>query len=225
MHSAVMQNKKYIKFAEKSTVEVLALGGLDQAVEKKDPKAATYKTKDGRECMVQWPSLTYDEIMALRSSPAGRFNDTGGIPYTCIVNPHTAKKMSVVKSRSASGIEEEVEVALKELKKEYGKGYSRKALAKVNDEIAKVAELNGEGKFDKALKTLKSLEGKNKQAPELVTAKIKASREAVMTAARAKLDEVMAGDPKMLKRELNRLIPRLKGTGLEEEARSALKSL
>ena len=225
MHSAVMQNKKYIKFAEKSTVEVLSLSGLVQAVEKKDPKAATYKTKDGRELMVQWPSLSYDEIMALRSTPAGRFNDTGGIPYTCIVNPHTGKKMATVRSRSASGIMEEVEVAAKELQKEYGKGYSRKALAKVNGEIAKANELNAEGKFDKALKTLKSLEGKNKNAPELVTSKIKTAREAVMAAAEKKLEDVLAGDPKMIKRELNRLIPRLKGTGLEDKAREALKSL
>ena len=35
MHSAVLQNKKYIKFASENTVEVMALGSLDDGVAKK----------------------------------------------------------------------------------------------------------------------------------------------------------------------------------------------
>ncbi|MEZ6197806.1 MAG: hypothetical protein R3F20_19120 [Planctomycetota bacterium] len=133
----MMQNKKYIKFAEENTVEVLSLGSLDQAVEKKDPKAATYKTKDGRECMVEWPSLTFDEIMEIRKTPGGRFNDTGGIPYTCIVNPHTLEKMKFWSGgQSAKSIMEAAEEAKKALEKEHGKGIERKTIAKLNESIA-----------------------------------------------------------------------------------------
>ena len=46
MHSAVMQNKKYIKFANESTVEVIAVSRLDQAISKGDPKAGTYEHKN-----------------------------------------------------------------------------------------------------------------------------------------------------------------------------------
>ena len=76
MHSAVLQNKKYVKFSNKSTVEVISLSGLDKAVKNLDRKAKTYKGKDAGgkevELMVAWPNLTYDEIMALRSSKAGQ---------------------------------------------------------------------------------------------------------------------------------------------------------
>ena len=46
MHSSVLQNKKYMKFADASTVEVICVSRLDEAIKKKDAKAGTY---DGME--------------------------------------------------------------------------------------------------------------------------------------------------------------------------------
>ena len=45
MHSAVMQNKKYMAFARENTVEVLSLGSLDRAISSGDAKAATFKKR------------------------------------------------------------------------------------------------------------------------------------------------------------------------------------
>ncbi|MCA9321683.1 MAG: hypothetical protein KDB53_13160, partial [Planctomycetes bacterium] len=87
----MMQNKKYIQFAEENTVEVIALQRLEEAVEKGDSKAEKYtKTgPDGQETeyMVNWPSLTYDQMIAFNRTKAGQYNKTGKIPYTAIVNP------------------------------------------------------------------------------------------------------------------------------------------
>lgn len=108
MHGSVLQNDKYIDFATDNTVEVLALSRLDEAVAKGDNRNAdekrkteTYdaKDKDGNpiKLMKEWPNLTYEQIIALNSSPAGQYNKTGRIPYTSVVNPFTleeAKQLS-----------------------------------------------------------------------------------------------------------------------------------
>ncbi|MHC4732446.1 MAG: hypothetical protein ACYS6Z_17900, partial [Planctomycetota bacterium] len=70
MHGSVLQNKKYIKFASENTVEVMALSRLQEGIQKKDRKAATYKAKDGTVYLVQFPNLTVADIGKLRSSKA-----------------------------------------------------------------------------------------------------------------------------------------------------------
>ncbi|MFH0944691.1 MAG: hypothetical protein V2A76_05790 [Planctomycetota bacterium] len=92
MHSAVLQNKKYIKFADEGTVEVISLGGLEKGVEKGDKKAATYTQKvngEDVEFLVEFPNLTVEEMVALNRSKASSYNDTGKIPFTALIDPFT----------------------------------------------------------------------------------------------------------------------------------------
>jgi len=93
VHGSVLQNKKYIKFAYENTVEVLALSRLDEGIQKGDKRAATYSGDDGKEYMVGWPNLTAADISSMCSSKAGSYNNTGKIPFTCIVNPHDEAEM------------------------------------------------------------------------------------------------------------------------------------
>jgi len=231
MHSAVLQNKKYIKFADKNTVEVIALSRLDEAVKKKDRKAATYKTKgpDGQvvERMVNWPSLTYDEMIALNRSKAGRYNKTGRIPYTCIVDPYTEEELGNG-YRSAKAIMEAVKAFRKQLVKEHGKGIARKTVRSIEKALAQARALTAQKQYGKAVAAIKKVESKKKQDwPESLTLKLGDAREDVLKAAKAELEEAelqMAEDKVKGKRFVQKLITRLQGTGLENDAKALLKS-
>ena len=233
MHSAVLQNKSYITFANENTVEVLSLGRLDEAVTKKDPKAATYKAKDSTgaevEYMVNWPGLTFADILALDKSPAGRYNDTGSIPQIYVVDPHTLKKMDVGEIvRSAKGIQDAVLTARQQLDKEHGKGFPRKEHRKLTDAIAKAEALAAEGEYSKALQDFRKVTGKVKNLPQALQESIDAFEGTVVAAAKARVEELEAKsttEPVVAKRELIRLQSRLRGTGLEKQVDELIRSI
>jgi hypothetical protein len=231
MHSAVLQNKKYIEFAKQNTVEVLTLGRLDEGVQRMDKRAVAYRAKDasGQETllMLHWPNLSYAEILALDRSPAARYNKTGKIPYTSIVNPHTLEEMKgMVGGQSAKGVQEAAEEARKQLQKEHGKGLSRKELARVDDAAAAARGLLAAKDYAKALEALaKAGDG---SAHEVLAAKIQAVRAEIRDAAKselAALREQAEQDRTAARKALGSLIGRLRGTGLEAEAAELLKSL
>lgn len=225
-----MQNKKYIKFAEKSTVEVLSLGRLDEGIKKGDRKAATYKKKNAAgemmEYMVEWPNLTKKQIQDLRRSKAGTYNDTGRIPYTCLVDPHTLKRMHIFKGGvSAKAIMEEVKVASKTLVDEHGKGMKRKAVQKINGAIDAGSAMAKKGDWDGAIKAIDKAAPKPQDLPEAFQDKIRSAREAIVASARTRLDEIKNMDAKEAKKALSRFMSKARKTGLVDEAREHLKSL
>lgn len=229
MHSAVMQNKKYIEFARDNTVEILALGSLDEAVTKKDKKAQAYKAKgpDGQDVlfMIEWPNLTYNDIMALQSSPGGQYNKTGRIPYTSLVDPHTLQEVERLGS-SAKSIMDSAEAYRKKLQKEHGKGMTRKDLEKFNE-----AERNADAaitakEYAKAADALGKVSLKDPPAP--LKTRTEAMRSKITSAAQTELsaiEEAAKTDAAKAKKDLSSLLPRLRGTGLEEKAKVLLKSL
>ena len=145
MLGSVLQNKKYMKFASERTVEVIAVSALDSGISKGDARAGTYKAKDenGKEVeyLVSWPGLTIADMKKLSRSKAPGYNDTRGIPYVAIVNPHTLEKFAGWNGGSSGKIMDAVDEAQKALKKEYGKPVSRKDLMKVRKEENKVRKL------------------------------------------------------------------------------------
>lgn len=233
MHSAVMQNKKYLKFASQNTVEVLALGGLDRAMQREkadSARIAQYEKvgQDGQKTkyMVQWPSLTYDQILALNRSPAGRFNQSGGIPHTAIVNPHSLEKMQEwTGGQSAKSIIDAAEEAMRALRKEHGKGMSRSLIRNVDMAIVKANAEAGEGEFAKALKSLDKASKKSDKWPESLQTKVSDAREAVIAAASTKLDEIESMEAVPQKRALSRMRSKLRGTGLEDRVKQMLDAL
>jgi len=230
MHSAVLQNKKYIKFADRNTVEVIALGSLERGVKAHDRRAATYKAKgpDGQvvERMVEWPSLTYEQLIALDRSKAARYNTTGKIPYTSIVDPWTEQELGRG-YRSAKSIREAVKGFLKELRKAHGKGLTRKHLRQINKALVAVRKSIKDQDYAKALDILKKVSPKKSQSlPKAFTEKLAKSRAETLTAAQEALDQVresMASNPKLGLRRLRKLMGRLRGTGLIDKARALLK--
>ncbi len=230
MHSAVMCNKKYIDFANENTVEVISLDRLGEGIDKKDKKAETYEAKvDGQvvNYLVEFPGLTVDDMKALRDSKASSYNNSGGIPYTCLVNPHTLEEITSWKGGSASAgtIQEAIVEAKKALVKEHGKGASRKDV-KALAEAAKDADTKAKkGEFAAAIEALAKLNAKSEKWADCLKDELKADKQKVIDAAQAALDkiaETKATDAEKAKKDLAALSPKLRGTGLEEKAKTLL---
>jgi hypothetical protein len=224
MHSSVLQNKKYMKFASERTVEVIAVSSLDSGISKGDARAGTYKAKDENgkdvEYLVSWPGLTIDDMKKLRRSKAPGYNDTRGIPYVAIVNPHTLEKFAGWNGGSSGKIMEAVDEAQKALKKEYGKPVSRKDLMKVRKEENKVRKLLKAGDLGKAWTLYagfdKKVSKKGKAFQEL-SKKLEADLLAASDKVLTELEAAAArGETKQVEKELRKLARPLKGTSLEE---------
>lgn len=225
MHSAVLQNKGYIDFHEDNTVEVLAMGRLDEAIKKGEKRAATYTAKDADgnevEYMVEWPGLTKEDIFALRSSKAGTYNDTGGIPFTAIVNPHTLEKMvGMPGGQSSKTVMEKVEEAKDKLEEAYGESLKRSDIEKLNEDLKKVQEKLEKYGGAKALAELAKAEKKAAKKGDRLVALATPVREKVMETITKEVDAaeemISDGDLKGAKKALSPLRRPLKDTELGE---------
>lgn len=232
MHSAVMQNEDYIKFANANTVEVVCLGSLDQAVQAGDKKAGTYEAVvNGQkvQLMIEWPNLTYDEMIALNSSPGGQYNDTGKIPYTCIVDPHTLKQVwKYSGGSSAKTIQEAVKEARKTLDQEHGKGVPRKDYRAFCDAESNATKLTADGDYGKAIAAIQSASKNADEWPQDMKSRIDQAKQAVVDAATSKLDEIESavdGDAVQAKRDLDKLSTKVTGTGLEARVKEIAKKI
>jgi hypothetical protein len=232
MHSAVMCNKKYMEFAAANTVEVISLQDLEDGIAKKDRRAATYEAKvngEAVQCLVEFPGLTVEDMKALHGSKAASYNDTGGIPYTCLVDPFTLERMPdcVWKGggTSASTIIESATAARKALQKEHGKGLSRKDLRTLADAEGVAVEKTTQGEYSAALDALGKLAGKASKWPDGTKARLEAARAKVVEAATKRVDELAAqkeSDAATAKVELSKLASRLRGTGLEARVKDLI---
>jgi hypothetical protein len=227
VHGSVLQNKKYIKFAFENTVDVMALGRLQEGIEKKDRKAATYKAKDGKEYLVEFPNLTVEDIGKLRSSKAGSYNNTGKIPYTAIVDPYTLEEMENIKGGySCKSLMEIVKVHRKTLTNEHGKSFSRKVLTKVRKQQADIEKELAKESYAKALAATAKLEKSVAKQPAALIEMVGKTKESVVAACSKKLDSLETligrGAKTEAGRELGPLARALKGTSLEERANDLL---
>ena len=82
----MLQNDKYIEFADDNSVEILALGSIQDGIDKKDKRADTYDAKDAKDTqggvikyMKEFAGATSEQLLALDSSPASGYNKTGHI--------------------------------------------------------------------------------------------------------------------------------------------------
>lgn len=232
MHGAVMCNKKYIEFANESTVEVISLDRLEEGVEKKEKNAETYEAKVNGEkvqYLVEFPGLTIEDMKALKASKASSYNQTGKIPYTCIVDPYTEAEITHWSGPTPVGtIQEAVVEAKKALVKDHGKGASRKDVKLLDGADKDAAAKTEKGEFAAALDVYAKLAGKGEKWNDALKGRLQAAKDKVVAAAQAALDKVAEAkdaDPAKAKKDLTALVTRLKGTGLEEKAKELLTSL
>ncbi len=148
MHSSVLHNAKYVKFAEENTVEVVTMEESDRAIREKSRLIRTYKGKDihGEETdyLVELPGMTLDDVQTISSanSPALEYIQGDKIPYHAIVDPHTLKEMEgFYGKKSAQQIIEIVGRHVKALKKQYGPGVPRKDWRRLIEREAEIDKL------------------------------------------------------------------------------------
>jgi hypothetical protein len=227
----VLQNDDYIQFATENTVEVLALSRLDEAIGKQEARAATFeghRRGEPVQYLVSWPNLTAADVDALHKSKAGQYNDTGAIPVTFLVNPHTLEEITRWKGAvTVDDLVEAVKAARKTLEEAHGEGFARKAFLKFLAAEEKAWEKVVKGDFAAAVKEVDKAIAKSAEWPEPMAMRGQTLRRLVIEAAEKRLAEVEAllgEDPAKGKAELRKLLPKLKGTGLEERAKALLES-
>ena len=200
------------------------MGKIDKALAAQAKNFQLYDAKDENGSTVQrvvgWPSLTIDQMQKLNRSKAGRYNNTGKIPYTAIINPHTLAEMSNIKGSYGMGqLTEAVEVAKKALNKEYGQSVSRKSIAKFRKDEKKIRADADKGNLPKAINATNALVKKNAKKPKVIQELGTKLLDDLLTAAQKQLDEAEAligrGDKKGALKTLNKLARPLKGTAHE----------
>src|SRR5690606_35768296 len=140
---------------------------LPICIDKKDRKAATYEGKDGRQYLVEYPNLTVEEMLALNSSKASSFNDTGKIPFTAVVDPHTLKEMHRWSGgTSASTIIDLVKEKTKELREAHGEGIDRRTLQQFEEAVEESRTEVAAGEFAKALTAIEKASSKSEDWPQ-----------------------------------------------------------
>lgn len=232
MHGSVLQNEDYIKFSGDNSVEIIALGRLQEGIDKKDPKAETYDAKDEKgnpvKYLKSYPGMTVEEMLNLDRSPAGQYNKTGKIPYTAIVNPHTLEAIEGVSGGlSAKGLAEKVDAAKAKLNATNGPSVKRSSLQKYHQAERDVEAVLAKSGAAKALDALKKLKASIAKEPEAIRSKATALEAKLLDAARAQLDDAEAkiaeGDLKSAKSLLTPLASALKGTDMEARAKELLE--
>jgi hypothetical protein len=222
----VLQNEKYIEFADDNTVEILALGSIDDGISKKDKRADTYDAKDeagaAAKYMKEFAGCTVDQLTAMNGSPGGQYNKTGKIPYVSIVDPFTLKEIhGQPGGYAAGGLMKAVLEAKDQLNKDHGVSVKRSTLKKVQTG-AKAVEAtlaSPKGGVAAALTDLHKLQASIVKEADSIKAETKAVEDKVMEAAKAQLDDadakIGAGDVKTAGTILSSIGSLLKGTDLE----------
>lgn len=229
MHKTVMRNEDYIKFANERTVEVIALQDLQKGIDRGDHKADEYEGKDdeGRPAkfVAEFPGLTRADLFALHGSKASSYNDTGGIPFTVIVNPWTEQEMARFPGggHSPDKIIAAVNEQTKVLNSTNGPSLSRATLTKVNGEAKRVTDVLAKDGVVKAFAELKKAEKAFAKEAEPIRKRFEPARTAILAAAALQLDaadeKLDAGDQPGAKKLLDKLGRSLDGTDLEARAK------
>jgi len=228
----VLQNEKYIDFANDNSVEVLALGSLQDGIDKKDRRAETYEGKDEKgnpvKFMKEFAGMTAEQINALNGSPGGQYNKTGKIPYVGIVDPFTLQEIKSQPGGFAAGqLMDAVAEAKAKLNKEHGPSVKRSSLKKIEAAVKSVEATLEKGGAAKAFADYAKLEASVAKEPEALKAKTKPVHEKILEAAKSDLDKaeglISSGDLKGATTILNSLKSGLKGTDLEAKLKELLE--
>lgn len=228
----MLQNEKYLAFAEDNTVEVIALSRLQEGIDKKDRKAETYDAKDENgnpvKYLKEFAGMTVEHVLALDSSPAGQFNKTGKIPYVGIVDPYTLQEIkSMPGGAAAGGLMDAVTEAKAKLNKEHGPSMKRSVLQKFNAGVKAVEESLTKSGSAKALADYRKLEASIAKEPDSLKTEAKKTEEKVLDAVKADLDKaeglIAAGDMKAATALLRPFAGQLKGTDLDARLKELLE--
>ena len=231
MHSAVLQNKRYIRYAARNTVEVMTLGSIERGVQQNDRRAATYKVRgesgDEIEYLVEFPGLRVEDIVAMNRSPAVRYNDTRAIPHTAFVDPFSLEKLAGIRGGvSSRQVMRAADEAREVIRKKHGApSISRRDLARTEEIRERILRAIAMNRLSQALSELRRLRTHAGDWPEEARIRVAEVERIVIEPATKALDELEAKieeSPQRARVELLGLAIRLRGTELEARAQALL---
>ena len=157
------------------------------------------------------------------------YDTTGYAPFTAVVDPWTEKSVKFWSGgQSAHSIVAGVVEARKGLEKEHGKGAARADVRAFRAAQAAAVAKAAKGEFSSALEALAPGSAAAEKGPEPLKGLYRDARAAVVAAAEkalAAVEQRRVRDPAGAKRDLEDLVGRLGGTGLEEKAKALLAAL
>jgi len=229
----VLQNEKYIEYANDHTVEVIALGDLEKGLA--DPQYArlsgTYDGKDEAgnpvKFLKEYAGMTVEQLVALDSSPAAQYNHTGHIPYASIVDPWTLQEVKSMPG--GGGVKTFMEAADEESKKliaEHGPQVRRSVMQKVEASAKTIEASVAKDGVAKALADAQKLQTSVAKEHDVIKARAKALVDKILETAKSQLDDaegkIGSGDVKGATKILSSLVGALKGTELEQRSKELL---
>jgi hypothetical protein len=225
MHRSVLQNRGYIAFAGKNSVDLIAMEEMERA-EAEGKYLETYTVKDpyGDEvrCLVRFPGLTVEQLRELSSGPALKYMQGGKIPYTAVVDPHSGDELEGVRGQtSAADLMEIVAKHRKALEARHGKGIDRELWDRVGEGAVQVDLRLADGRIAEAMGLWRRLAESAVRQPEALQRKVNAVEATVMKAAAERLDALakeLAMGRTAARTELKDLARVLRGTDLETRA-------
>ena len=185
MHRSVLQNKKYIKFAAKNSVEVISMEEIEKAEREKAKTIATYRVKDAYgddvDYLIEFAGLTLKQLKDLSNTQKIlSFMEGGKIPYTAIVDPYTGKAIEAMKGKpTVATLTAAITRARKALEKEHGKGVPRAAWNKLGEAEIKCDLLLAESKKAEALALYRKTAALFKRPVAAVKSRLTAMRTAI----------------------------------------------
>jgi hypothetical protein len=233
MHDNVMCSKEYREFEVDNGVDVIVLRGIDDGVANKDPRAATYEGKraDGSKVryLAELPGLTVADLDALEATKAASYNSSGQAPYTALIDPwDLVAGQQWTADVGITVMMDAITKAKGVLEKQHGRADKRadvKALfAAIADADAKMAKAD----FSAAVSGMNALEASKANASERYKKSCDDEVAKVVGEAQKALDAIAArkgSDVLGARKDLALLIPKLKGTGLENKASALMDSL
>ena len=233
MHGSVLQNDKYIDYANDNCVDVISEGDVEKGMN--DPKDTHNGTYDGKDAegkavkyLKEFPGMTAADLIALNGSPAGQYNKTGKIPYTSIVDPYTQAEIKGMSgSQSVKGLMQAIDEAKAQINKEHGPSVRRSTVTKIDAAVKSIEASLAKDGAAKALADLRKLQAGVEKEPEAIKAKVAACEEKVLEAAGKSLDDaeakIAAGDLKGAKSVLSPLVGPLKGSPLEARVKELVE--
>jgi hypothetical protein len=232
LHSTVLEDAEYREFSRKNVVEVLCLSGLEDGMARGDAKAATYEgTRRGRPArfLAKFPGLTPAEAVSMNAGRAGAYNDTGLVPATIVVDPHSGAALHRWVGRTTGcAIQQVVADARRGLEQAHGKGCCPDAFGRFLAEEEKAWGGAARGEYARAIRDLDAAAAAARDWPQGLQARCAALRAEILASAEARLQEIAtrsSNDPRRAKADLTQMVTALAGTDLEARARTLLAQL
>ena len=229
LHKSLLQNRDYIRFANKNTLEVMVFVDLED-LEGEHERLATFVKRvpgSGKVArLAMFPDLTLEQLRTLSKSGASEYNLADESPFTTVVDPFTGGAIQSFQGPlQLDQIKPIVLGARKEFIKRQGNPKLRRQdLDKLQTAKSRMAALTKDGKWTKALDIYGRSAKKVKHGPRKWRKQFASLHEDALRAGAIELDKLAKQlGTSATTRRLVLLTKQLAGTRLEKRVADLLQ--